>query len=148
MAGNSPTTVNDDGSPQVNGERPLRLMIVEDDAIGALFLERSLIDLGYEVCATADSAPAAVAAADQSRPDFVLMDIRLARGTDGVEAAREIRDRFDIGSMFLTAHNDAATLRRARAVEPLEFLIKPYSVRELASAVAAAAIRAGHRRDA
>lgn len=133
-----------DGPPLEKGS-PLRLMIVEDDAIGALFLEQSLRELGYEVCAVVDSAPAALTAAERTRPDFVLMDIRLARGTDGVEAAREIRERYGIGSMFLTAHSDPATLTRARAADPLAFLIKPYSPRELGSAIAVAASRVRSR---
>src|SRR3546814_5241403 len=93
----------------------------------------------FRSCAVADSAASAVAAAGEARPDFVLMDVRLAQGSDGIEAAHEINDRFGIGSVFLTAHSDAATLRRARAAAPLEFLIKPYSARELETAIAAAA---------
>src|SRR3546814_9193178 len=119
----SPTVPTTPGaSPEAEGEtlregeaKALRLMIVEDDAIGALFLEQLLQDLGHEVCAVADSAASAVAAAGEARPDFVLMDVRLAQGSDGIEAAHEINDRFGIGSVFLTAHSDAATLRRARA---------------------------------
>jgi DNA-binding LytR/AlgR family response regulator len=38
------------------------------------------------------------------------MDIRLARGSSGIEAAHTIRDSLDIPSIFVTAHDDAATI--------------------------------------
>jgi DNA-binding NarL/FixJ family response regulator len=63
------------------------------------------------------------------------MDIRLDQGTDGVEAAREIRDRFAIPSVFLTSHSDAATFQRAHAIEPLGFVLKPYSKPQLDAAL-------------
>ena len=109
-----------------------RIMVVEDEAITALYLEQMLEELGYEVCALAASAPQAVAAAEHSHPDLVLMDIRLAEGTDGVQAAHEIRSRYGTPSIYITAHTDALTLERARSTDPLGFLTKPYSKQELA----------------
>jgi DNA-binding NarL/FixJ family response regulator len=75
---------------------------------------------------------------DDLRPDLVLMDIRLARGTDGIQAAGEIRTRFDIASLYLSAHTDAATLNRAQATQPLGFIAKPYTHAQLEAALRAA----------
>jgi CheY-like chemotaxis protein len=72
------------------------------------------------------------------RPDLVLMDIRLARGTDGIQAAGEIRARLGIGSLYLSAHTDAATLHRAQATRPLGFVAKPYTRVQLEAALRAA----------
>jgi DNA-binding NarL/FixJ family response regulator len=69
---------------------------------------------------------------------LVLMDIRLARGTDGIQAAEEIRTRFDIASLYLSAHTDAATLNRAQATQPLGFIAKPYTHAQLEAALRAA----------
>ena len=117
---------------------PVRVLLVEDEILTALDIESLVQQLGYEVCGIAASAPEAVQAADDLRPDLVLMDIRLARGTDGVQAAGEIRTRFDIASLYLSAHTDAATLTGAQATEPLGFIAKPYTQVQLEAALRAA----------
>jgi DNA-binding NarL/FixJ family response regulator len=117
---------------------PVRVLLVEDEILTALDIEYLVQQLGYEVCGIAASAPEAVQAADELRPDLVLMDIRLARGTDGIQAAGEIRTRFDIASLYLSAHTDAATLNRAQATQPLGFIAKPYTQAQLEAALRAA----------
>lgn len=79
----------------------------------------------------AQAAPAAVASIARERPDLVLMDIRLADNTDGIAAAHEIRSRFGVRSVFVTAHTDRATVARVRETEPLGLLPKPYLPEQL-----------------
>ena len=117
---------------------PVRVLLVEDEILTALDIEYIVQQLGYEVCGMAASAPEAVQAADDLRPDLVLMDIRLAHGTDGIQAAGEIRTRFGIASLYLSAHTDAATLNRAQATQPLGFIAKPYTQAQLEAALRAA----------
>ena len=57
-------------------------MIVEDEAIPAMLLEEMVEDLGFTVCGKAVSGPGAVMAAEDYLPDLILMDIRLAQGTE------------------------------------------------------------------
>src|SRR5690348_2348320 len=71
-----------------------RMLVVEDEWLISLQLEQMLAAAGFEVVGTAANAARAVALADRERPDLVLMDIRLAGPVDGIEAAREIMDRF------------------------------------------------------
>ena len=66
----------------------MRVLIVEDDAIIAMHLAMLVAELGHEVCATAASAAAAIALAALHNPDVVLMDIRLAQGSSGIDAAQ------------------------------------------------------------
>lgn len=103
----------------------LRILIVEDEAITAIELESHLEDLGYTVVGIAGTASAALAAAEQHRPDLVLMDVRLAQGGDGVQVATELRRLYDMPSVFLTAHADAETRERAAAARPVGYLSKP-----------------------
>src|SRR4051794_10567851 len=103
---------------QENPAERIRIVVVEDEAIAAMDLEMLLEELGYEVCDVVMSAPEAIRTAERSKPDLLLMDIRLADNTDGVTAALEIRARFGIRSVFLTAHTDAATMARVRAANP------------------------------
>lgn len=112
-----------------------RILIVEDEAITAMDLAAELRGLGYEVCGTEDSVDAAVAAAERAKPELVLMDIRLGRDGDGVEAARRINKRHDAAVVFLTAHSDEETLARALAVAPYGYIVKPFRARELKVAV-------------
>jgi CheY-like chemotaxis protein len=66
---------------------------------------------------------------------LVLMDIRLKGAMDGIEAAEEIRDRFGIPVVYLTALADEDTLQRAKATEPYGYILKPFEERELYTAI-------------
>ena len=125
-----PLVPNWDPATKVADDR-VSIFVVEDDALSAIMLNDLLEMWGYRVCGMAHSAPAAVREIERHQPDLVLMDIRLADNSDGVAAAHEIRRRFGIRSLFLTAHTDHATLTRVREAEPLGLLAKPYSPGQL-----------------
>lgn len=110
-----------------------RLLIVEDESIVALDIQARLLQMGYEVIGIVDSGEDAIDMAAEGKPDLVLMDIRLRGRMDGVEAAQQIRARFGIPVVFLTAYADELTLQRAKIAEPLGYLIKPFEERELRS---------------
>lgn len=131
--------VDESRGPEGRQTRRLRVLVVEDEAIAAMDLEMMLEVLGHSVCGVLAEGPEAVREAGATRPDLVLMDIRLAGGTDGVEAAHEIRRLYGIRSLFLTAHNDRATLDRAAAALPFGILTKPYSRNQLRVALDRAA---------
>ncbi|UEM18939.1 response regulator [Skermanella mucosa] len=118
--------------------RALRVLIVEDEAITAMHIEDMVLQLGHDVIATVDTGHAAVEAARRLRPDVVLMDIRLARGSDGIQAALEIREDPGIRSIFMSAQSDAPTRRRAAAAEPFGYLVKPFAMVQIAEAFSAA----------
>ncbi len=115
--------------------------MVEDENVVALDIQRDLMSFGYAVPATASSGEEAIEKAAVLRPDLVLMDIRLRGAIDGVEAAEEIRTRFNIPAVYLTAYADPATLGRARLTGALGYLIKPFGERELHAAVEVALYR-------
>ncbi|MGD9374733.1 MAG: response regulator [Anaerolineae bacterium] len=110
---------------------PARILIVEDDNIIALELEDRLRLLGYTVAGIVASGEAAIARAQETQSDLVLMDIRLRGGMDGVEAAGEIRRRWGIPVIYVTAYADDQTLQRAKRTEPYGYIIKPFEEREL-----------------
>jgi hypothetical protein len=66
------------------------------------------------------------------------MDIQLKGQREGIDAAREIRDRFDVPVVYLTAHADPETLKQASLTRPFAYLLKPVDDRELAAAIEAA----------
>jgi two-component system cell cycle sensor histidine kinase/response regulator CckA len=111
------------------------ILVVEDELIVARDLQRSLVDLGYDVPVTAASADQAITLATERCPDLVLMDIRIKGQRDGIEAATILRKRFDVPVVYLTAFADEVTLERAKATEPSGYLLKPVRTSELRSAV-------------
>ena len=118
-----------------------RIMIVEDERIVAKDLQFRLQGLGYQVAAMASEGHDAIAKASSSRPNLVLMDIRLENGMDGIEAAEQIRSQLDIPVVFLTAYADQATLARAKITEPFGYILKPFEERELQSTIEIALYR-------
>ena len=112
-----------------------KILIVEDEMITALGIQEHLERLGYTVPTIACSGEEAVTAAAETQPDLILMDIRLKGEMDGVDAAKKIRDRFDVPIVFLTAHADERTVERAKVIEPSGYIIKPHSEAELRSTI-------------
>ena len=115
-----------------------RVLIVEDDRLLALVLQESLSVAGYAVVGAASRGDEAVGLALAERPDLVVMDVNLADGTDGINAAATILERTGIRCLLATARTDAATRRRAMASQPLGWLAKPYDEADLLQAVAGA----------
>jgi two-component system, cell cycle sensor histidine kinase and response regulator CckA len=111
------------------------ILVVEDERIVARDIQRSLVDLGYQVPATAASADQAIRLASERCPDLVLMDIRIKGERDGIEAATILRQRFDVPIVYLTAYADEPTVERAKLTQPFGYLMKPVKAYELRSAV-------------
>jgi CheY-like chemotaxis protein len=109
----------------------IRVMIVEDESIVAEDIRRTLIKLGYAVPAVVSSGEATIKKAGEHVPDLILMDIMLKGGMDGIEAAKQIRSKFNIPVVYLTAYADEKILERAKLTEPFGYIIKPFKEREL-----------------
>jgi two-component system, cell cycle sensor histidine kinase and response regulator CckA len=114
---------------------PPRVMVVEDEAIISLDIQRQLAIAGFEVAGKAQTAEGAFRGIERENPDIVLMDIRLKGEMDGVEAAAIIRSRYGLPVVYLTAHTDGATLQRAQDTEPFGFLVKPLVNANLKAAI-------------
>ncbi|MCP5007150.1 MAG: response regulator [Planctomycetes bacterium] len=107
------------------------ILIVENEIILAKYTQVCLKKLGYTVSGTASSGKEAIQKASETRPNLVLMDIRLDGKMDGIEAARQIKENFSIPVVYLTAHADDATLKRAKITEPYGYILKPFEDRDL-----------------
>lgn len=112
-----------------------RVLIVEDERLIALDIQKTLERQGYQVVAIVSRGDHAVHVAGETHPDVVLMDIRLKGDMDGIQAAREIRQRFDTPVVYLTAHTDENTLQRAVETGAFGYLLKPFEERELYSTI-------------
>lgn len=112
-----------------------RLLVVEDDWFIGMELETVLREAGYDVIDVVASADVAVATALRERPDLILMDIRLSGRRDGIDAAIEIRERADIGCIFVSAHQDDAARTRAEGARPVGWVGKPFSHAQVLAAI-------------
>lgn len=110
-----------------------RILVVEDEAIVAMVIKKRLMNLGYSVSGVAATGKDAITKVEGTFPDLVLMDIMLKGDMDGIEAADEIRKRFSIPVVYLTAHSDENTLERAKLTEPYGYILKPFTERDLSS---------------
>jgi PAS domain S-box-containing protein len=108
-----------------------KILIVDDEAIVARELEGKLASLGYEVAGIASSAGEAIAMTAEASPDLVLMDMVLAGDASGIDAAAELRQRWSIPIVFMSASGDEASLQRAGVTAPHGYVLKPVSGREL-----------------
>jgi two-component system cell cycle sensor histidine kinase/response regulator CckA len=113
----------------------LKVLIVEDETLIAEEISERLRRAGMLIVDTVHSALAAINAVSHRQPDIILMDIRLKGAMDGIEAATVIRQRWHIPVMFLTAHSDHETLRRAKGSEPFGYILKPFQERDLLVAI-------------
>ena len=113
--------------------KKVHIQIVEDEILIAEDLKGCLKGLGYAVSDSATSGEEAIRKAEENHPELVLMDIGLNGDMDGVEAAAQIRARFDIPVVYLTAYADKKTLERAKITEPFGYVLKPFDEKELNS---------------
>ena len=104
-----------------------RVLIVEDESIVALDLQRRLIRLGYEVPRVTASHDQTLRAVAETEPNIVLMDINISGDIDGIDTAKKI----NLPVIFLTAYSEEKTLQRAKESRPYGYLVKPFSEREL-----------------
>lgn len=112
-----------------------QILVVENEIVVAEDIRAKLRGLGYAAPAICASGDDAIERSGRDRPDLVLMDIDLPGPTDGVAAATRIRERFNIPVVYLTAYADPETVDRAKVAEPYGYILKPFEVRELHSAV-------------
>lgn len=118
-----------------------KILIVEDEDIIAMDIDDRLEALGYDVAGIVHTGAGAIEMAGNSRPDLVLMDIQLEGEMDGITAAGQIRDSFDIPVIYLTSYSDKKTLDRAKVTQPFGYILKPFEERELHSTIEMALYR-------
>ena len=99
-----------------------KILVVEDERITARNIQNQLKKLGYNVSAIASSGEEAIQKTAETYPDLVLMDIKLEGDMDGIQAAEQIRIRFDIPVIYLTAYADENTLQQAKVTELYSYI--------------------------
>jgi signal transduction histidine kinase len=109
----------------------LRILIVEDDSVSALLLQRALEKNAHQIIGIADTGEKALEMLDEHGADIVMMDINLAGELDGIKTTEIINEKFDIPVVYLSASSDAETLNKVVGTNPSAYVIKPFNIREL-----------------
>ena len=112
---------------EMEDKTQIKILIAEDEAIVAEDLSQTLSEFGYQIVGIAYKGEEAVRMAEESLPALILMDIKLAGHMDGIQAAEQIRIKFDIPVIFITAYEEEDVLRRAKQTQPYGYLTKPFS---------------------
>jgi DNA-binding response OmpR family regulator len=110
-------------------ERPARVLVVEDDDAISQVLQRSLRMEGYDVRIAGDG----VSGLDQVQsflPDLVILDLGLPK-LDGIEVARQLREREDVPILVLTARDAVESRVEGLDAGADDYLVKPFERQEL-----------------
>lgn len=108
-----------------------RVLVVEDTTIAATYLARELAALDAQVVGLARSEEQALELAEKFSPELILMDIHLAEGSNGIEAAHAIGRIQRVPVIFTTAYSDDATLASALEASPYGYMVKPFNAKTL-----------------
>jgi CheY-like chemotaxis protein len=108
-----------------------RLLVVEDDSIMGMEMQGILEEFGYAVLGIISSGNEAIKAAESSKPDAVLMDIRLKGEMTGIEASRKIRVFSKVPIIFITGYKNSETVQEVSLIPAAFLLTKPVDFEQL-----------------
>ncbi len=101
-----------------------RVLVVEDDSIAAIDVERALVELGHQV-SIADSGDGALRMAATQHPDIALVALELRGALDAVTTAERLASRHDVPVVFLAGRVDDAALESMTRAAPHGFVLAP-----------------------
>jgi DNA-binding NarL/FixJ family response regulator len=114
------------------------VLIVEDQVLIAIHLQDLVEEAGHRVSAIAHDTAAAMAAAARQRPAFAIMDLRLANGSNGLDAARQLYETYGVRCLFVSANIDDEVRKTADRFQSLGYIGKPFLPAEVITAIQAA----------
>jgi two-component system, LuxR family, sensor kinase FixL len=121
-------------------KKPL-ILVVEDEKVVAIDITRTLRSLGYDISPPVASGEEALERLKKSRPDLILLDVRLEGDLDGIETAEIIRSEYQIPYIYLSTFSDEETLSRAKRTEPYGYITKSSHKNDLHSMIEMALYR-------
>lgn len=116
-------------------ENKVQILIVEDEAVLAMYVTDLLEYQGYNIVDVADNGREALAIYQNNQVDLLLCDINLKGDWDGIETARQINAFKPVPLIYLTAFADKQTIEKAKETFPSAYLTKPVRPENLNIAV-------------
>ncbi len=115
-----------------------KVLIVEDDMIISMVLERMILKLGHKVINKVITGQGAIDSARDMDPDLILMDIQLKDDIDGISAMQKIRENSAVHVIYITGNSDQYNLSRAKKTNFVEYLVKPIQMSHLKKSISKA----------
>ncbi|CAN5175495.1 hypothetical protein BH23BAC3_BH23BAC3_00560 [soil metagenome] len=113
--------------PDSNESSVKNILIVEDELIQSILLEKLIKSLGYTVIGKATTGADAIRMALNLQPDLITMDISLQDDIDGIMATKSIQDKNMIPVIYISGNSDKYNLERAEKTNFIDFIPKPVS---------------------
>ena len=113
----------DDAGREIAKQIATDVVIIEDEPLIALDLERLVTALGHRVVKIARTERQAIEAVKRAKPGLILADILLADGSSGLDAVNEILRTFSVPVIFVTAYPQR--LLTGTRPEPTFLITKP-----------------------
>jgi DNA-binding LytR/AlgR family response regulator len=120
---------------ETNYDQSPRILIVEDEPFIAENLQEMLGIFGYGNTKIANSANQAIKAIKTSRPDLILLDVKIKGDQDGIELGGIIHDQYQLPFVYITSYSDKETVNRAKHTQPLGFIVKPFTKDDVYAAI-------------
>ena len=115
--------------------KKIKILIVEDEIVIAEDIKYMLEEIGYEVIGITKETSEALDKIDKHSPDLILLDILLYNGSNGIDLAKLLKDKYNKPFIFITAHSDKQTVERAKLVNPNGYLVKPFEKEDLYTSI-------------
>lgn len=116
-------------------KKNVRVLIVEDEFVTLDTLRNYLEDSGYEVSGDAMRAEEALTVLEEGTTDIAILDIHLKGEKDGIWLAGQIRERYKIPYIFLSAFSDPVTVEAASRTRPFGYLVKPFTKADIFTSI-------------
>lgn len=110
---------------------PKKIIIIEDDLVSSHVITLMLEQEGFSILRNLMSADSIVEDYEKSKPDLILMDIRLGGKMDGTEAATVLRKKYQVPIIFISAFNDEKTKETIKNIKNSRLVNKPYIMAEI-----------------
>ena len=112
-----------------------KILVVEDELALRETITYNLQQQGYEVI-TAEDGALAIQMAKEHQPDLMLLDLMLPK-IDGFEVCRILRKEMNFPILMLTARSSEIDRVLGLEMGADDYIVKPFSMRELLSRVKA-----------
>ena len=112
--------------------KPVRILVAEDEALIRMDLVEMLQEAGYTVVAQATNGEEAIALATEHHPDLAILDVKMPV-LDGISAAEKIISIAPV--LMLTAFSQKELVDRARDAGVMAYVVKPFTIGDLVPAI-------------
>ena len=113
----------------------IKIMIVEDEAITAMYLQMRLKMLSYNVLKPISSGDIAIQIAQKELPNIILMDIGLTGKLDGIQTARKIQLFCDAHFIFMSGYQDEDMKDQVGLIKSSSYLTKPIGIKDIVNII-------------